>query len=141
MRTAFGETFQVPDGYLNTASIGIPPSRVVDAVTAMIRDWTTGAAHPADYDEPVAQARQACRQDKNRIVGGILISDVELAANGERGKRIGFLSRPVIRQYPQNAIIDGRVRWVDCRRVRRSRSRSLLRPQRWTHRGASTECQ
>ena len=43
-RTAFGEQFDVPDGYLNTASIGIPPVPVADAVAAAITDWRTGAA-------------------------------------------------------------------------------------------------
>lgn len=59
MRTAFGQEFDVPDGYLNTASIGIPSVPVADAVAAAVRDWRTGAAEPADYDAPVAAARAA----------------------------------------------------------------------------------
>ena len=59
MRTAFGETFDVPDGYLNTASIGIPSVPVADAVAAAVQDWRTGAAEPPDFDPPVATARAA----------------------------------------------------------------------------------
>ncbi|HVH24685.1 MAG TPA: aminotransferase, partial [Pseudonocardia sp.] len=59
MRTAFGEKFDVPDGYLNTASIGIPPAPVADAVAAAVQDWRIGAAEPTDFDAPVATARAA----------------------------------------------------------------------------------
>ena len=59
MRTAFGESFDVPDGYLNTASIGIPSTTAADAVAAAVQDWRTGAAQPPDYDPAVAAARAA----------------------------------------------------------------------------------
>jgi selenocysteine lyase/cysteine desulfurase len=58
-RTAFGAEFDVPDGYLNTASIGIPPVAVAEAVAGAVSDWRTGAAAAPDFDEPVAQARAA----------------------------------------------------------------------------------
>jgi selenocysteine lyase/cysteine desulfurase len=56
-RTAFGADFDVPDGYLNTASIGIPSVAAADAVAAAVADWRTGAASAPDFDEPVAAAR------------------------------------------------------------------------------------
>lgn len=59
MRTAFGSEFDVPDGYLNTASVGVPPAPVADAVEHAVRGWRTGAGRPPDYDEPVAAARGA----------------------------------------------------------------------------------
>jgi selenocysteine lyase/cysteine desulfurase len=59
VRTAFGCEFDVPDGYLNTASVGVPPAAVADAVEAAVRGWRTGAGRPPDYDEPVATARAA----------------------------------------------------------------------------------
>jgi selenocysteine lyase/cysteine desulfurase len=59
VRTAFGECFDVPDGYLNTASIGIPPASVADALTDAVARWRTGGWHAADFDEPVAVARTA----------------------------------------------------------------------------------
>jgi hypothetical protein len=58
MRTAFGCEFDVPDGYLNTASVGIPPAPVADAVDG----GGAGLAHrprrPPDFDEPTARARR-----------------------------------------------------------------------------------
>ncbi|HET9139968.1 aminotransferase class V-fold PLP-dependent enzyme [Actinophytocola sp.] len=59
MRTAFGETFDVPTGYLNTASVGVPPIAVADAVTTAVGRWRTGAAEPPEYDKHVALAREA----------------------------------------------------------------------------------
>lgn len=54
-----GRRFDVPDGYLNTASIGIPPSDAADAVEAAVRGWRTGAARPGDFDAAVSTARAA----------------------------------------------------------------------------------
>lgn len=59
MRTAFGREFDVPDGYLNTASIGVPPVPAADAVTSAIDDWRRGAARPPDFDAAVATSRAA----------------------------------------------------------------------------------
>lgn len=59
MRQAFGQTFDIPDGYLNTASIGVPPTAVADAVEAAVRRWRTGADVPPGFDAPVAEARAA----------------------------------------------------------------------------------
>src|SRR3954469_3506458 len=59
MRTAFGETFDVPTGYLNTASVGVPPASVADTMNQAISGWRTGAVQPAEYDKPVAVAREA----------------------------------------------------------------------------------
>ncbi|MHA6620981.1 aminotransferase class V-fold PLP-dependent enzyme [Pseudonocardia sp. DLS-67] len=57
MRVSFGAEFDVPDGYLNTASIGIPSAAVGAAVTASIAGWRAGAGRAGEYDEPVARAR------------------------------------------------------------------------------------
>ena len=57
MRTAFGEEFDVPDGYLNTASIGIPSRRIAAAVDDAVSVWRTGAAQPADHDSAVEAGR------------------------------------------------------------------------------------
>ncbi|GAA2356400.1 aminotransferase class V-fold PLP-dependent enzyme [Saccharopolyspora halophila] len=57
MRSAFGATFDVPDGYLNTASIGIPPAHVAEAVTDAVSNWASGRNRPGDFDEHVAAAR------------------------------------------------------------------------------------
>ncbi|WP_232662493.1 aminotransferase class V-fold PLP-dependent enzyme [Pseudonocardia sp. TRM90224] len=62
MRTAFGTEFDVPDGYLNTASIGIPAAPVAEAVEHAVARWRTGAGRPPEFDEPVAVARAAYAQ-------------------------------------------------------------------------------
>jgi hypothetical protein len=38
VRIAFGQQFDLADGYLNTASIGVPPVRAADAVLASVAD-------------------------------------------------------------------------------------------------------
>ncbi|GAA0519443.1 hypothetical protein GCM10011581_09350 [Saccharopolyspora subtropica] len=49
MREAFGRTFDVPDGYLNTASIGIPPADAARAVAESVARWGRGQDGPADF--------------------------------------------------------------------------------------------
>jgi selenocysteine lyase/cysteine desulfurase len=58
MRTVFGAEFDVPDGYLNTPSIGVPPAHVADEVAAVVDGWRRGAAVPPDFDEAVVRSRQ-----------------------------------------------------------------------------------
>ncbi|WP_214369977.1 aminotransferase class V-fold PLP-dependent enzyme [Pseudonocardia sp. H11422] len=57
MRAAFGQQFDVPDGYLNTAAIGLPPASVAEAVVDAVRDWRAGSGRAEDFDAPVATAR------------------------------------------------------------------------------------
>ncbi|MFC0431171.1 aminotransferase class V-fold PLP-dependent enzyme [Kutzneria buriramensis] len=59
MREAFGQTFDIPAGYLNTASIGVPPTVAADAVEAAVRRWRLGADVPPGFDADVAAARAA----------------------------------------------------------------------------------
>lgn len=62
MRSVFGQQFDMPDGYLNTASIGMPPVAVAEAVVEAVRGWRSGSGRPGDFDEPVALARAAFAQ-------------------------------------------------------------------------------
>jgi selenocysteine lyase/cysteine desulfurase len=59
VRDAFGQTFDIPPGYLNTASIGVPPTIVADAVAAAVQRWRVGADVPPGFDAHVADARAA----------------------------------------------------------------------------------
>lgn len=59
MRSAFGEQFDVPTGYLNTASIGVPPAFAADAMADAVDQWRRGLGHAPDYDGAVAEARRA----------------------------------------------------------------------------------
>lgn len=54
---SFGAEFAVPPGYLNTPSIGIPPSHAADAVAESVERWRRGEARPPDFDEAVARSR------------------------------------------------------------------------------------
>ncbi|GHF76477.1 selenocysteine lyase/cysteine desulfurase [Amycolatopsis bartoniae] len=58
MRTAFDARFDVPDGYLNTPSISVPPAQVADAVATTVDRWRRGLDVPADFEESVARSRQ-----------------------------------------------------------------------------------
>ncbi|MDP9094663.1 MAG: aminotransferase class V-fold PLP-dependent enzyme [Actinomycetota bacterium] len=43
--------------YLNTASLGLPPRRSLDALCRALNDWRAGTASPADYDASLEAAR------------------------------------------------------------------------------------
>ncbi|GAA3042079.1 aminotransferase class V-fold PLP-dependent enzyme [Actinokineospora globicatena] len=59
MRAAFGERFEITPGYLNSASIGVPPVRVADAVGAAVDRWRRGQDSPTSFEASVATARAA----------------------------------------------------------------------------------
>jgi selenocysteine lyase/cysteine desulfurase len=59
VRIAFGQKFDLPDGYLNTASVGVPPAAVADRLEEAIAEWRRGAAQPADFDPAVESGRAA----------------------------------------------------------------------------------
>lgn len=50
--------FEPAGVYVNTASIGLPPRRVVDAVAEAVETWRTGRAEAAGYDELVDRGRR-----------------------------------------------------------------------------------
>ncbi|WP_019854794.1 aminotransferase class V-fold PLP-dependent enzyme [Actinopolyspora mortivallis] len=58
MREAFGTSFELEPGYLNTASIGVPPAVVADSVSAVVSGWRGGRLSPPEFDEYVARARE-----------------------------------------------------------------------------------
>lgn len=49
--------FAAVPGYLNAASMGLPPGSVVSALQRGLGDWAAGAAGPAAYDEAVSRSR------------------------------------------------------------------------------------
>jgi len=59
------EEFEAETVYLNTASLGLPPRRTMDAVTTALDDWRRGVADAAGYDVAV----EASRRDYARLVG------------------------------------------------------------------------
>jgi len=65
MREAFGAVFDVEPGYLNTASIGVPPRHVANAVAAAHERWRRGKDTSSNFNEVVETSRAAW----GRIVG------------------------------------------------------------------------
>jgi selenocysteine lyase/cysteine desulfurase len=51
--------FGVQAGYLDTASVGIPPVETVEAMRDALAAWAAGRARPQDYDSLVVDARAA----------------------------------------------------------------------------------
>ena len=51
--------FEPAEIYVNTASIGLPPRRTVEALQAALDTWRTGRAEAAGYDPAIARARAA----------------------------------------------------------------------------------
>jgi selenocysteine lyase/cysteine desulfurase len=49
--------FAVEPGYLDTASIGVPPVQAVEAMREALSSWAAGRARPQDYDPYVDAAR------------------------------------------------------------------------------------
>lgn len=50
--------FEPVPGYLNAASLGLPPRTVADAMRAGVDAWQAGTAAPADYDAAVSRSRE-----------------------------------------------------------------------------------
>lgn len=59
MHPRLAEHWDRVPGYLNVASVGVPPREVVAAMRADLERWRTGAASPAGYDGAVDAARRA----------------------------------------------------------------------------------
>ncbi len=87
MRTAFGSTFDVPGGYLNTAGIGVPPAPVAAEVAAAVQRWASGTDSPEAADSAVTAARAAFGRlvgvPVERVASGASVSQmVSLVAAG-----------------------------------------------------------
>jgi selenocysteine lyase/cysteine desulfurase len=80
VRNACGQQFDVPAGYLNTASVGVPPATAADALAAAVDRWRRGAARPPDYDVDVAAAREGWARlvgvDVARVATGAGVSQL-----------------------------------------------------------------
>jgi selenocysteine lyase/cysteine desulfurase len=94
LRTAHGERFDVPDGYLNTASIGIPSVAVVGAVADAVAEWGRGGARPPQYDKYVTAARAGWASlvgvTPDRVASGASVSQLVglVAASVPDGTRV-----------------------------------------------------
>lgn len=62
VREAFGENFDVPRGYLDTAAIGVPFARAADTLVDAVHMWRAGSMQVGDFDDDIAVARNAWAQ-------------------------------------------------------------------------------
>lgn len=53
------EEFDPEVVYLNTASLGLPPHRSLQALQRVLEKWRSGSASPPDYDAPLEAARSS----------------------------------------------------------------------------------
>ncbi|QPP05209.1 aminotransferase class V-fold PLP-dependent enzyme [Streptomyces bathyalis] len=64
--------------YLNTASLGLPPRRSLDALRRALTEWRKGAATPPAYDAPLESSRTAYAGlvgvDTDRVAVGSQVS-------------------------------------------------------------------
>lgn len=65
-----------PDpGYLNTASLGVPPAATVDVMRELLERWQRGRLSPTDFDEHVVRARRAFAS-----IAGVGVDDVAIGS-------------------------------------------------------------
>jgi selenocysteine lyase/cysteine desulfurase len=76
VRTAFGQSFDLSPGYLNTASIGIPPLFVADAVARAVDRWRTGSDRWNAFDADVTAGRKAWAS-----LIGVALEDVAIGSS------------------------------------------------------------
>lgn len=99
MRHAFGADFDVPLGYLDTASIGVPSSAVADATVEAVDRWRRAGDPPGAHDAAVEQAREGFGRLINvppeRIAIGATVSQLlaPVAAGLPDGARVITLER------------------------------------------------
>ncbi|MBC7374947.1 MAG: aminotransferase class V-fold PLP-dependent enzyme [Frankiales bacterium] len=67
--------FEPDPGYLNTASVGVPPLACLAAMTDVLDGWRRGQLAPADFDDAVRRARIAWA-----ALTGVDVSQVAIAS-------------------------------------------------------------
>ncbi len=67
--------FEPDPGYLNTASVGIPPLTCLTVMTDMLDGWRRGQLAPPDFDEAVRRSRTAWA-----ALTGVDVSQVAIAS-------------------------------------------------------------
>jgi selenocysteine lyase/cysteine desulfurase len=65
-----------PDpGYLNTASLGVPPAATLERMTSLLEQWRRGQLSPPDFDDDIRRARSAFA-----ILSGVPAASVAIGA-------------------------------------------------------------
>lgn len=66
--------FDLAPGYLNTASVGVPPREALGALREAVDAWGRGLAQPPEYDEPVQRARETFARLHHVAAGSVAIA-------------------------------------------------------------------
>lgn len=78
MTPAVRALFAPDPGYLDTASLGVPPLPALAALESVLDDWRTGRLHPPDFDDAVHRSRAAWASltgvDVDRVAVGSTVS-------------------------------------------------------------------
>jgi selenocysteine lyase/cysteine desulfurase len=77
--------FAVEPGYLDTASIGVPPTAAVAAMRDALAAWERGRARPPDYDPLITAARGAFA----RLVG---VRNTDVAIGSQASALVGLVA-------------------------------------------------
>jgi selenocysteine lyase/cysteine desulfurase len=115
-----GADFAAPPGYLDTASLGVPPRPALDALRDAVEEWGAGRATAPGYDPYVQRAREAFA----RMVG-VAAADVAtgaqvsvftaqaVAALGPGAEVVAYRGEFTSALFPLLARTDLKVRLVD----------------------------
>jgi selenocysteine lyase/cysteine desulfurase len=76
------DDFTAGPGYLDTASVGLPPQATVEAMRDALAEWAAGRARPADFDPVVAAARASFARLVHVDVGDVSIGSQASAFAG-----------------------------------------------------------
>jgi selenocysteine lyase/cysteine desulfurase len=91
---AAAQEFEPERVYLNTASLGLPPRRSLQALQAVLQQWRAGTAGPPDYDVSLETARRSyaalVRVDPSCVAVGSQVSHFAglIAANLPDGSEV-----------------------------------------------------
>jgi selenocysteine lyase/cysteine desulfurase len=112
--------FAVEPGYLNTASIGVPPAVAVSALREAVDRWAAGVATPPEYDPVVERARAAFARlvgaDASDVAIGPQLSTFTaqaLSAARAGAEVVAYRGDFTSALFPVLVRDDLRVRWVE----------------------------
>lgn len=97
IREAFGTTFVGAQGFLDTATSGLPPVFVAEAMQECVQSWAQGCLQMSTFDAPMAASRAAYASligvDESRVAMGTSVSSAIglIAAAIPDGSRVATL--------------------------------------------------
>lgn len=83
-------------GYLDTASIGLPPVRTAEAARSAVEGWCAGRERPQDFDEYVERSRAAWARLAGVPVGSVAVGGTVSVAVGAVAASLADGSRVLV---------------------------------------------